>query len=205
MGKLDIQMILDIATAVMGLVIIILLITIAARSKKKDKTKKQVIAEIVKNNDSAQDDMDQFVELYAKFSSMNSNGNQDLQMMLDSLQATLKKYSELEGHAMEVYQLLLRNEDKTYISYGYERFIDAFRTYLGTEGYYTCQAQYDELKNYVTEKKKYRSSDSPEELASFSNKCLPALNDMYKAVLKLIPFSTELSLKYSTSDKKAEE
>ena len=132
-----ISIIVEPLLAVIGLVITFLQLKDDRRGKKieesmiqKEEEERLIIADLVKHSDS-------YLELLNKFSEqinfINSKaevpgaGIEMLQSIIDNGKKLCNDYSFVRNELLEIYKRILQNEERFSLSYGFDRYIEAFR------------------------------------------------------------------------------
>lgn len=111
----------------------------------------------------------------------------------------LEAYKILLRYVDESYTKLLKNEDHLSFSYGFGRYIDAFREFRASLAHYkkAC-AVYQEGISYIQLVRSGKIEEaSSRELSRYANNNLQALKKLASYINRLAPFVDEMQIKYS--------
>ena len=199
-----ISIIVEPLLAVIGLVIIFLQLKDDRRGKKieesmiqKEEEERLIIADLVKHSDS-------YLELLNKFSEqinfINSKaevpgaGIEMLQSIIDNGKKLCNDYSFVRNELLEIYKRILQNEERFSLSYGFDRYIEAFRVIcLDSSIEQSMIKSYNNIVEYVEQ---HRDSFEADYLISLMNEHMHAEFECLKQLNEIKLYVLEIKLKY---------
>lgn len=158
---------------------------------------KMSIADLVKHSDS-------YLELFNKFSEqinfinskaeVPSAGFETLQSIKDNGKKLCNDYSFVRNELLEIYKRILQNEERCSLSYGFDRYIEAFRVIcLDSSIEQSMVKSYNNIMEYVEH---HRDSLKAEYLISFMNEHMHAELECLKQLNEIKLYVLEIKLKY---------
>lgn len=199
-----ISIIVEPLLAVIGLVITFLQLKDDRRGKKieesmiqKEEEERLIIADLVKHSDS-------YLELLNKFSEqinfINSKaevpgaGIEMLQSIIDNGKKLCNDYSFVRNELLEIYKRILQNEERFSLSYGFDRYIEAFRVIcLDSSIEPSMIKSYNNIVEYVEQ---HRDSFEADYLISLMNEHMHAEFECLKQLNEIKLYVLEIKLKY---------
>lgn len=199
-----ISIIVEPLLAVIGLVITFLQLKDDRRGKKieesmiqKEEEERLIIADLVKHSDS-------YLELLNKFSEqinfINSKaevpgaGIEMLQSIIDNGKKLCNDYSFVRNELLEIYKRILQNEERFSLSYGFDRYIEAFRVIcLDSSIEQSMIKSYNNIVEYVEQ---HRGSFEADYLISLMNEHMHAEFECLKQLNEIKLYVLEIKLKY---------
>lgn len=199
-----ISIIVEPLLAVIGLVITFLQLKDDRRGKKieesmiqKEEEERLIIADLVKHSDS-------YLELLNKFSEqinfINSKaevpgaGIEMLQSIIDNGKKLCNDYSFVRNEFLEIYKRILQNEERFSLSYGFDRYIEAFRVIcLDSSIEQSMIKSYNNIVEYVEQ---HRDSFEADYLISLMNEHMHAEFECLKQLNEIKLYVLEIKLKY---------
>ena len=199
-----ISIIVEPLLAVIGLVITFLQLKDDRRGKKieesmiqKEEEERLIIADLVKHSDS-------YLELLNKFSEqinfINSKaevpgaGIEMLQSIIDNGKKLCNDYSFVRNELLEIYKRILQNEERFSLSYGFDRYIEAFRVIcLDSSIEQSMIKSYNNIVEYVEQ---HRDSFEADYLIFLMNEHMHAEFECLKQLNEIKLYVLEIKLKY---------
>ena len=199
-----ISIIVEPLLAFIGLVITFLQLKDDRRGKKieesmiqKEEEERLIIADLVKHSDS-------YLELLNKFSEqinfINSKaevpgaGIEMLQSIIDNGKKLCNDYSFVRNELLEIYKRILQNEERFSLSYGFDRYIEAFRVIcLDSSIEQSMIKFYNNIVEYVEQ---HRDSFEADYLISLMNEHMHAELECLKQLNEIKLYVLEIKLKY---------
>lgn len=199
-----ISIIVEPLLAFIGLVITFLQLKDDRRGKKieesmiqKEEEERLIIADLVKHSDS-------YLELLNKFSEqinfINSKaevpgaGIEMLQNIIDNGKKLCNDYSFVRNELLEIYKRILQNEERFSLSYGFDRYIEAFRVIcLDSSIEQSMIKSYNNIVEYVEQ---HRDSFEADYLISLMNEHMHAELECLKQLNEIKLYVLEIKLKY---------
>lgn len=199
-----ISIIVEPLLAFIGLVITFLQLKDDRRGKKieesmiqKEEEERLIIADLVKHSDS-------YLELLNKFSEqinfINSKaevlgaGIEMLQSIIDNGKKLCNDYSFVRNELLEIYKRILQNEERFSLSYGFDRYIEAFRVIcLDSSIEQSMIKSYNNIVEYVEQ---HRDSFEADYLISLMNEHMHAELECLKQLNEIKLYVLEIKLKY---------
>lgn len=199
-----ISIIVEPLLAFIGLVITFLQLKDDRRGKKieesmiqKEEEERLIIADLVKHSDS-------YLELLNKFSEqinfINSKaevpgaGIEMLQSIIDNGKKLCNDYSFVRNELLEIYKRILQNEERFSLSYGFDRYIEAFRVIcLDSSIEQSTIKSYNNIVEYVEQ---HRDSFEADYLISLMNEHMHAELECLKQLNEIKLYVLEIKLKY---------
>lgn len=203
-----IESVTNIVIAVLGLLIAIIQIISEMREKRKDKKEekkmndeKNILIRLAKTNTELLSTIDEFNNFYKAVEIVNTpeaDATEKLQIYINAVAGCINKYVDFINQVYVIYRIMLRNEERFSMSYGFGRYIDAYRGFLQSRDIVRyAHSSYDELCEFI---KGYNANPDPIGLAEHCDKVLQYMNRLKDALMFIVPYAEELNLKYSEDD-----
>lgn len=158
-----VSLILELLIATAGVVISILELKRNEQEKKRQKALRDVEDELVNKVGSNNDLAYAIKSLQSQIDEIEKNDFDTIREFDKKAEILLTQYKAFRGVLMELYVRLLKDESQFSLSYGFERYINAFRNFLSRKDLKTAEEQIkslsdiDELmfsKDAITESRK---------------------------------------------------
>lgn len=167
--------------------------------KQEQDAEKAVIKELVVCAKQVDESITEFLNLQEALN--GSESEERLNETAIGVGKCLDAYGVTLTNISNLYERLLVNEDKFPFSRGFERYIDAFRSFLMSEGIHrrACAA-YTSFIEWAQEIHQEPHALQEKDVNEFNERINPMFNDLEElgmAVYKLYPYIREISIKYS--------
>lgn len=190
--------------AIIGLAIAVLQFKNEIREKKmeelanrKNDEERAIISEMAKNSCGLTDliyELSDLINIINSKADKAGTGNEMLQAIIDYGIKTCSEYSEFRNKIINIYKKMLQNEEHFSLSYGFNRYIDAFRDIcLDDSLEQLMKESYLDIINYV---KSHREETGNAYLASLMNKHMQAEYKCLNQLRELELYVKEITFKY---------
>lgn len=159
------------------------------RMKKREEMKKEtLIRDIISECSSIYGIKDEIEKSFRILSDVEKNSTERVSKYLPEVQNILVHIKDFDKTLKNVYSELVKNESMFSLSYGYGRYIDAFRIYLSKD----MAGKSAEIVFKLFDSMKHDQSKCDKLFESL----VDSMNENYTEIKKLIPYIDEIRIRY---------